>query len=246
MNEERKRDVLVYLQRIIRAVKEAYRQLGKAQDAIVGLQDIPEESEDDDGAPVGLRSCEGPDIAKVPRGDGIYATKDGRIWTRTVARKKEEMLPDNQVRELNQTEKKGVAYVDIYHGPKKYAYRVAVLMLLAFHTEGRSPQCDGMVPEYVDGDKTNLHADNLAWGFRSRKHSKSRLSDDAPQVGESNGNAKLTKEEVIDIHGLHKAGYPVADIAECFPQVAEVQIARILNGERWRREYEVLHRGDGN
>ncbi len=59
--------------------------------------------------------------------------------------------------------------------------------------------------------------------------------------GEKHPSAKLKRSDVFKILWAHRAGATITEIAEAYP-VHRQQVARIVSGERWKKEYAEFRR----
>jgi len=86
---------------------------------------------------------------------------------------------------------------------------------------------DGMEVRHLDGNKMNNNLSNLAYGTKS-DNQKDRVVHGTSNRGSRNGNAKLTREDVMDIVGRIGRGESRSDIAVLFG-VHKTTIDAIVN-----------------
>lgn len=93
------------------------------------------------------------------------------------------------------------------------------------------PNPDGKAEvNHIDGDRLNNHADNLEWTTHSENHVHSR-DVLGRTVGETNGMAKLTWEQVQEIRRIGSSESS-SKVGKRFG-VGGLCIGKILRGERW-------------
>ena len=124
---------------------------------------------------------------------------------------------------------KGYGYVDLSRGDRKTRRLVHQLVAAAFLPPRPSAQHH---PNHLDADKLNNHPENLEWATSSENNAHARARGLVPALhGESNGRAKLTAEQVLEIRSLRgKIG--ARAIAARFG-VARSLIQRIHQGRAW-------------
>ena len=54
------------------------------------------------------------------------------------------------------------------------------------------------------------------------------------KMGEKNGRAKLTTEDVLKIRQLHKDGVSNSEIYKLYPKVTPTSIRSVINGTTWK------------
>ena len=94
------------------------------------------------------------------------------------------------------------------------------------------PCPDGMQCRHLDGNKTNNHKDNLAWGT-PLENSCDKILHGTSHRGEKCGKSKLKDADVLAIRARAKNGERHADIAKDFPVHKDV-ISRIVRRETWK------------
>jgi len=112
------------------------------------------------------------------------------------------------------------------HTEKAYLHR---LICEAHH----GPCPDGMECRHIDGDKKNNAASNLTWGTKSENESDKKSHGTTP-VGEKNGMAKLTEDDVRQMR-LHRknTGESYAQIGRLFG-ISTMAAYRAIIGKQWR------------
>ncbi len=106
---------------------------------------------------------------------------------------------------------------------------VHVLVATAFHGPRPSPAHDAA---HNDGDKENNTAPNLRWATR-KENIRDRTVHGTENIGEKNGQSKLTASDVIRIREMLAAGLYQWQIAEQFA-VTQTIISDIKTGKSWR------------
>lgn len=94
------------------------------------------------------------------------------------------------------------------------------------------PCPDGMECRHLDGNKTNNHKDNLAWGTRSENALDKVLHGTQQWVGEQNSKSKLAPADVLEIRRRAANGEKPASIANDFP-VDHTSISKIILRKTW-------------
>lgn len=91
---------------------------------------------------------------------------------------------------------------------------------------------------HLDGSRTNNRVDNLRYGTRaenSRDAVKHGTHTKYLVKGENNGRAKLSREQVLQIVGLVRAGAHKQEVAARF-DVSAMAVHYIMIGKRWAHE----------
>lgn len=108
------------------------------------------------------------------------------------------MAKDRQwidARQAKQTVDKGYSFVCLYDmGRKRRKWRVHILVLTTFV----GPCPDGMVCRHLDGNPSNNHVSNLAWGT-PLENSADRITHGTDYRGERVGSSKLKASDAIEI-----------------------------------------------
>lgn len=93
------------------------------------------------------------------------------------------------------------------------------------------PKPKGSVVRHITNIKTNCKLSNLEYGTSSDNASDRNRSGTAP-IGEKNGRAKLTKNDVTTINALLKIGRKATELAEKYG-VSNATISNIKNNKNW-------------
>ncbi|MEA1064721.1 NUMOD4 domain-containing protein [Erwinia sp. HR93] len=89
----------------------------------------------------------------------------------------------------------------------------------------------GKVVRHLDGNSLNNHADNLAWGsYQDNENDKARHG--RTLKGEKHHNAKLTREDVINIRQMHARGMTQLAIAAALC-IGRGAVGCVVRGETW-------------
>lgn len=125
-------------------------------------------------------------------------------------------------------EKHGYNQVDLSHNGHRKRIFVHTLVLETFI----GPRPEGMECRHLNGCKTNNHIGNLAWGTASENYHDKVLHGTA-NIGENNGIAKLTANDVLEIRVRATNGETQASIANGF-NVNQSAISKIVRREHWK------------
>lgn len=85
---------------------------------------------------------------------------------------------------------------------------------------------------HKDGDKGNNNYSNLQWVTNKENMAHAYATGIRNNIGENNGKAILTEEDVIEIRQLLDQGVYQKDIAEMFG-VKQITISNINTGKNW-------------
>lgn len=124
------------------------------------------------------------------------------------------------------TTPRGYLTVSLYRGDKRKNLRVHRIVLAAFV----SACPEGMEGAHLDGNPSNNRLDNLKWTTHTENNSHKKLHG-THQVGEKNGNSKLTAEDIAKIRGIE--GRTQMSIAKEF-NVSQVLVSKIRRGVIWK------------
>lgn len=122
----------------------------------------------------------------------------------------------------------GYHRVSLIHDAKAKLIPVHTLVLTTFF----APRPDGMVCRHLDGNKTNNHVSNLAWGT-PLENSSDRFLHGTDNQGEKCYKAKLTNADVLEIRQRAANGESLRNIAKDFP-VVWTGIQKIVRRETWK------------
>ena len=153
---------------------------------------------------------------RLGRRAGFESYMDTRNWRRM------RLVPD----------KDGYLMVKMQRGAKQHTRKVARLVLELF--VGSCPE--GMQSCHNDGVKTNNAVSNLRWDTREGNE-RDKLSHGTRLSGEKMPTAKLTRDQVVEIHRRRAAGETLFSLATKYG-VAFQHIGQIVTGKRWREVYE--------
>lgn len=121
----------------------------------------------------------------------------------------------------------GYQKLSLMRDRRKFDRYVQVLVLTAF----RGPAPDGMQACHDDNDRANNQLSNLRWDTQS-ENEKDKKRHGTAAIGERQGAARLTVDDVRLIRDLHSGGCNTASIARTFG-VGRTTIRRVLTGETW-------------
>jgi hypothetical protein len=124
----------------------------------------------------------------------------------------------------------GYETVQLSLGGKSKRFRIHRLVCRAFN--GPPPRLGfGADAAHLDGCRRNNRAENLAWVSRKENVFHKRQHG-THQAGERHGGAKLTAEQVASIKERVANGESYRAIGRDVG-VSNVQVSRIVNGQRW-------------
>lgn len=117
--------------------------------------------------------------------------------------------------------------VDLCNGGKKKTIFVHTLVAMAFLPR---PNFEGAEVNHIDGDKANPMVSNLEWTTSSENSLHSYQHGLQTAVGESNGQSKLTEENVKEI----RSGYERPEFYADKYGVDRVTVLDVLARRTWR------------
>lgn len=161
----------------------------------------------------------------VPGYEGLYqVSRDGLVVGPKGIRKS---FPD----------KRGRHFVSLCQSGEQKMFAVHRLVLMAFV----GPCPDGMECAHLNGNPSDNRLENLAW-MTHRENESHKIIHGTINRGHRNGQARLTREQVISIRTRRSAGETFAAIGEDFG-IAESQIWQIVKGQSWANVPEGLANG---
>lgn len=125
-------------------------------------------------------------------------------------------------------DKDGYYQVGLCHDGQVRQIKVHKLVLLTFI--GPCPQ--GMQCRHIDGNQTNNHVSNLAWGS-SLENQRDRILHGTSNIGDRNANAKLKDSDVLEIRARAANGETLTAIAKDFA-VYKGTISKIVLRHNWK------------
>jgi hypothetical protein len=156
----------------------------------------------------------------IPRHEGYYASKDGRIMSRKSG--------ENFVL-IPLKKRDGHLFVFLYDGQgnkkKMYVHR---LILMAW---SRMPKRNEEARHLNDIPDDN-RLENLEWGTRI-ENANDKRKNGGLSIGKRNASHKLTDSQVLEIREKYKAGMSSRDIADEYG-VAHTTVLKIARGQRWQ------------
>lgn len=137
--------------------------------------------------------------------------------------------------------RRGYHKVTVRNASGRKTESVHALVCRAFH--GQRPSASHHV-NHLNGDKTDNRAENLEWATpaENSRHSTVVLGNN---IGERNGNSRLSESDVRDIIDQHMAGGRCNAMAVEWG-ITSTQMSRILNGESWQHITSELRANVGN
>lgn len=126
------------------------------------------------------------------------------------------------------TDKGGYHRVNLSHDGHRRSVPVHKLVLTTF--VGTCPP--GMECRHIDGNPSNNHISNLAWGTRS-ENAQDKLLHGTDMRGVKHHNAKLTERDVLEIRSRSECGERGVDLAKEFC-VRTTSISAIVLRQTWK------------
>jgi len=105
---------------------------------------------------------------------------------------------------------------------------VHILVLTTFV----GPCPSGMECRHIDGNPSNNHVANLAWGTRS-ENAQDKIMHGTDMRGVKHHNVKLTEKDVLEIRSRFASGERGVDLAKEF-SVRTTNISAIILRQTWR------------
>ena len=173
----------------------------------------------------------------IPRNPAYHAGSDGSIWSRQmryadespVWRRLKPRRIGSKVHRPRAGRYLSVALFD--EQGRRSNHMVHRLILEAFV----GPCPEGMEACHNDGDPENNRPENLRWDTRAENcRDKIRHGTTPSQAGEANPSAKLTTDDVREIHRMLAAGRTRASCAARFG-VSGSAINAAANGKTWKQ-----------
>ncbi len=156
-------------------------------------------------------------IKDIPGHFGYGITRDGRVWSY----KRRHWLKLH-------VHKRGHMEVALCAGSKTVSRKVHQLVLETWAL-ARPP---GAVARHLDGDPTNNHVENLAWGTQ-RENAADRDAHGRTARHERHGKAKLTMADAVAARWRYFRGETVGQLATDY-QVNPGTMSKLVRGITWR------------
>lgn len=125
-------------------------------------------------------------------------------------------------------DKDGYHIVCLCNDGHKRTLKVHALVLSTFV----GPCPDGMLCRHLDGNRTNNHISNLAWGT-PLDNSQDMVLHGTSNKGKKHGMAKLTDSDVLSIRERAADGESQTSIAKDFP-ITQSTISLIVRRKKWQ------------
>ena len=166
----------------------------------------------------------------IPEYEGCYeVSTDGRVRSldREVLRGG---FPMNLRGRMLKQNKNGSGYCQVVLSGPKGQWNAFVHRLVALTFLG--DPMDGQEVRHMDGCKNNNTLSNLKWGTKSENMSDCKRHGTSG-LGERNGSARLTADDVLSIRRDFSQGKTRDNIAQRLG-IAKSHVCQIVNGESWR------------
>ncbi len=118
--------------------------------------------------------------------------------------------------------------VGLYTDNKHYNCGVHVMILLTF----KGPRPEGKQTRHLDGNPLNNNLSNLVYGTHG-ENTDDRVLHGTNKPGASNGNSKLSEEDVIKIRSYSSSGKSQRQIATIF-SVSQTNVRDIIKKRIWK------------
>ena len=135
---------------------------------------------------------------------------------------------ENAKRLAPSTDKLGYRRVCLRHDGRTQTLTVHALVLTTFV----GPRPDGMQCRHLDGNPSNNHISNLAWGT-PRENDRDKILHGTDSRGEQNGSAKLNATNILEIRMRAANGETQKSIAKDF-HVRQTHISAIVLRRLWK------------
>ena len=126
----------------------------------------------------------------------------------------------------------GYPVVRLSGGQGRRKIRAVHLLVLEAFSGPRPP---GQEARHLDGVRAHCWLSNLAWGTHS-ENEMDKIQHGTGRQGEQHPLARLTAIQVQDIRSRYAAGGVSQRALASMFGVGQMQISRIVRGERWARE----------
>ena len=161
-------------------------------------------------------------VLPIPNFPNYKVSNDGSVFT--VRRKGS---AGGKLRPAN--DRYGYPYVVLYQNGARKTRRICRLVLETF--VGLRPK--NMECRHLDGVRTNSHLENLIWGTPKENQADRNMHGTA-NIGERNGQAKLTTTKVQTIRQMYKLKqWRQWELAKMF-NVGQDTISLIVNYKLWK------------
>jgi len=128
-----------------------------------------------------------------------------------------------------QVNRRGYSSVKMRKEGKTYTREVHRLMLITFQGLPDHPKAQS---RHLDGNPKNNTLLNLCWGT-AKENSDDKRSHGRMNIGERNGQAKLTRQKVKEIRFMYSYGDDIKQIAKKF-SVTPDNIKAIIHRKSWK------------
>jgi hypothetical protein len=96
----------------------------------------------------------------------------------------------------------------------------------------KGPPPPGKESSHINGNRLDNRLRNLKWETRKRNHAR-KVEHGTSQVGERNGNTRMTCEKVMQLRAMRKEGSTYKDLANKF-EIAIGTVSQIVTRKTWR------------
>lgn len=165
-----------------------------------------------------------------------YASNKGRIKSNPVRQEGRILKPG--------TQSKGYQTVYLYLPVKPKKGVSLTVHRIILETFGPKPTAEQTEINHKDMDKTNNCIDNLEWCTSKQNHTHA-VETAGSWVGENNGKAKLSDEQVVEILTHRAAGKSTTELAEMF-EVDASYIRDLCKGKYRAKAVEMYNEKKNN
>lgn len=164
----------------------------------------------------------------VPDWEGLYEVSNlGRVRSIDRVNHRGARMKGKVLKHATKTG--GHRYVRLTRNATMHSYFVHRLVLSAFS----GPRPPGLCACHNDGDPTNNRAENLRWDtHKGNMADRTKHGTGHRPAGATNGRARLTETQVVEIRARAAGGEPQVSLARAY-NVGRSTINHVVSGDTW-------------